>query len=744
MSIRFGNVACLCLRFVAGTLRTLSPRQSVPGKRPVSALLCTVLAVTTCLSVVFGAAPSSRFEWVAEPFALRSIEPSGWPSLAVDGRSAVVLIDGSRRIGLQGPPVEQDLSGTFWRWVYRTEDDRTVTMLVGPGPEESLHLSVSVDDKLPHEKIGIYLRVGTSEGFCGLMERVVQGSQGLSWRPGIQTGLDLRGQSVYLYTLPTVSIYAPYFVSTSGWGLWVDSDWPATYRFGIDDRGVSAPTQVSIEQEGPQLDLLLLPGPTPLDVVRRYARITGLPLVPPEYLLGMGRWRDDVWHLPQFFDGTPYDGPFNTMIVEDILMMDALGIPCSWIIVDRPWASGTFGYGGLQIDPSRLPSFSEMTDWLRGRGIHTLLWVAPWVMDEQRDAALAAGYHVRQTFPYLPEAALIDFTYPDAVEWWIGEITPLFDTGISGFKLDRGEEKPPDGQIFQGTYHDGTSYREGHNAYPLWFARTAAEAARRAGVEEYVSIYRAGWPGMSSVSAAWGGDTDPSSWGLRSAIIALQRAAVLNTPLWGSDTGGYNARPPREVLARWLAFSAFCPIMEVGPLANLAPWSWLPDGVQADVGPDGLPDGTYYDQELLAIWSLYASLRRDLFAYLKELAMQASQDGTPMVRPLFMAFPEQSDLIDSWEQYLLGPDLLVRPVWEPGVSSVDVLVPEGAWIDLWTGERHEGPVRIRVATPLHQIPLFARASAPPHLDALQIRWQEALQRTETMPDLSEWRKGMAW
>ncbi len=699
-----------------------------------------LVATAVCLSSV-GTPLDGIYQFSRDPLGFHAVQPGAWPSLAAEDRSAVYLVQGTRRIFLDGPPQIEEISDLSWTLIYQTEDGRPVRIHAEPGPEASVRITIAVEDKSADEKIGIQLRVGAAEGFSGLMERVVQGSQGLSWKPGLEAGLNLRGQTVYLYTLPTVSIYAPFFLSTAGWGFSVDSDWPGTYRFGVDERQYLAPTQITLEQEGPTLELLILPGPTPLEVVRRYARISGLSLRPPEFLLGMGRWRDDLWHLPTFYDGTPYTGPFNTMVVEDVLMMDALGISCTWMVVDRPWAAGNFGYGGLSFDDARLPRFSEMIAWLKDRGIYTLLWISPWVMDEQRDTAVDAGYHVRRTFPYLPQAALIDFTHPQGSAWWIDQLQPLLQTGISGFKLDRGEEKPPDGQIIQGFYHDGTSYREGHNAYPLWFARTAVEVGRRGEIEEFASIYRAGWVGMSSVTAAWGGDTDPSAWGLRSAIIALQRAAILNTPLWGSDTGGYGARPPREVLARWLAFSAFCPIMNVGPMANLAPWAWLADDSHVEMGPEGYPE-TIYDAELLAIWALYADLRAEIVTYLADLARQAAQDGTPIVQPLFVAFPDRPEWIDAWEQYLLGPDLLLRPVWEPGVDRVDVLLPEGTWIDLWTGTRYVGPREASISVPLHQIPAFLREGGGLVLDGLNDRWRLAQQRTEMPPDLRDWKERM--
>jgi alpha-D-xyloside xylohydrolase len=656
------------------------------------------------------------------------------PALWADGRSAFYLRSGDRRIEPVGAPIEH-ATGEETRLVFAAQDGRMVTILLSAGPEGAVRVTFTVEPKGEFDTLGIQFRVSDAEGFYGLMERVVSGSQGLSWEPGMTEGLNLRGQIVDLYTLPTVSLYAPFFLSSLGYGILVESDWPGTFRFGVDAEKRRRPNEITIEYEGGSLSFLLLPGPTPLDVIERHARIVGTSLLPPRFIFGPGRWRDVVWDVPTFYDGTRYDGPFNSMIVEDVLMMAALGIPCTWYVVDRPWAAGTFGYGNMSVDENRLPDFDEMIDWLDARGIRTLLWISPWVMDGQRDDAVEHGYHVPVTIPYLPEAALIDFTNLQATAWWKNQVAPFVERGIAGFKLDRGEEKPPDGQLFRGSYADETPYREGHNAYPLWFARTASEVAKDAGITDFVSIYRAGWTGSSQHTVFWGGDTDPSEWGLRSAIIALQRAAILNAPIWGSDTGGYNTRASREVLARWLAFSAFCPLMEVGPTANLAPWSWLPDDSEDQLTEVGYIFDTVYDEELIAIWSLYAQIHIDLVDDTYRLAQAAHENGTPIVRPMFLAYPDDPRFTDAFEQYMYGPDLLVRPVWEPGAERVDVLLPEGNWIDAWTGMGYEGPGIVAIDVPLHVIPVFVREAGGTLLGDLPASWAKALERARERPNL---------
>lgn len=666
------------------------------------------------------------------------------------GKTVVEVVDANRsalyvngwggRAPLVGPPrVVKDGDGT--ELTYRTSDGRTARVELRPVEEGAIQVRFSVAGKARWERLGITLRVSEDEGFYGLLERPVQGILHESFPPR-DAGFNLRGQEVWLYVLPTHALYSPFFVSSRGWGLYVESSWPGIYRFGRDGRGRPTPTQVTIEYEGPELVVRIFGGATPLEVVEKYSRTVGTTVLPPEWVFGPWRWRDEVWNLPTFYDGTPARGPYNSMVVEDILMMDALGIPCSAYVLDRPWAGGTMGYGDLEFDPERFPNAEAMLAWLKGRGVQPVLWLGPWVLDARRAEAVTRGYHVRKRIPYPPRAALLDFTSSEAAAWWQGLLAPLLDLGIAGFKLDRGDEDVPDGLLFSGSYSDGTSYREGHNAYPLWFVRAAHGALPDPA--DSLLLVRAGWVGTSTYAIAWGGDPASNEWGLRNSVLALQRAAAMGFPIWGSDTGGYTGRPSREVLARWLGFSAFCPLMEVGPTANLAPWSWAPDGTPARVDAQGYRFAPTYDEELVAIWILYARLHDDLRAYTYAQAVAAHERGTPIVRPLVFVHPDRPEYVDLWETYLYGPDLLVRPVWERGARSVTVHIPPREWRDLWTGETWEGPRTIAVEAPLHVIPAYVRVGSElDHLD-LAARWVEAQKRARSQPDLSSLLPAHGW
>jgi len=678
----------------------------------------------------------NRVEFTIDSETLKidlSFENKLLTSIFEEGRSPFYIVSNEERHDLVGPYAVSEIEDGQLV-TCKTHDGRDASIKLTAGPEASLEIRFNVTDAKVDEEWGVSFNVTEDEGFYGLMERVVQGPQDLSWREGMSEALDLRGQEVELYVLPTVSIYSPFYVSSVAYGVHVLSDWPGVYRFGSEKAD-----KVSIEYSGPELALRILPGPTPLDVTARYSRASGLALMPPRWAFGPWRWRDEHFNLDAFFDGTTYDGPYNSMLVEDILMMEALGIPCTLYWVDRPWCPGSFGFDDLTWDEERLPQPLDLLDWLDSRNVKFMLWIAPWAMGEMALEAETLGYAVVNQNPTDPfNAKLLDLSNPEAVAWWQDHLMERINEGVAGFKLDRGDEKVPDGVIFSGTYSDGTDYRPGRNKYPYWYAKAVQGAFERAGVEEYTVMPRAGWVGSQQHAIFWGGDTHDDQWGLRSGIIALQRAAVMNYPVWGTDTCGYGMSG-REVCARWLAFSAFSPLMEVGPTRNASLWSMLPEGESGGVGEDGYSYTPYYDAELLAIWHFYANLHYDLMDYSQAQAEKATSDGTPFVRPMIFMHPDQSQYRDYFDQYYYGPDIIVAPVWEEGKTERDVLLPEGDWVDAWTGQAAASSSDMNVAVPLHKMPIYYRAGSDVAavFSDLEQRWADAQTATASPPDLAE-------
>jgi alpha-glucosidase (family GH31 glycosyl hydrolase) len=575
---------------------------------------------------------------------------------------------------------------------------------------------------MPNQDIirwGLSVESLPDEYYTGIMERVVDGPQQASWAPGITTAMNLRGQRVDMLVKPTLSLYAPFFISSRGYSLFASGTWP-----GLFDFARARPDRVLVELEGPALELKLSTAPDPATLVRAHAMENGPPVLPPKWMYSPWRWRDEHTHRTAYYDGTPVTGPFNSEIMEDVLMMQAFGIPNSVYWIDRPWGPGQIGYDDFEIDARRLPNFADMTRWLEGQKIKTLLWIAPFVRGRMETEALAKGYGLpgQNRTPDGQNYPLIDLTNPAAKAFWQDGVAKLLRLGVAGFKLDRSEENiPADGSL---RVSDGRTLREYRNTYPVQFVQAAYEVAKKHRGSDFIVMPRAGYTGSSPYAVFWGGDIGGTQEGLRASIIGVQRAAVMGYPNWGSDTCGYNQQlMEQEVCGRWLAFSAFTPIMEVGPTRNVAFWN--------------APRPPTYDDTLIALWRMYAIVHNDLASYSYKYAEEAHKTGMPIVRPLFLVDPTHREAWENWWTYLYGPDLLVSPVWEKGKRKQDVYLPAGnRWRDAWNPDKiYTGGQTIAVAAESHQLPIFIRVGSSLKPWNLNQLWLDSTNAAGTKPNL---------
>jgi alpha-glucosidase (family GH31 glycosyl hydrolase) len=627
-----------------------------------------------------------------------------------------------------GPSVAEAAAGRQWIGEARMPDGRVVhvSAMRRSGEPESYLVSFTATPQDGVRRWGLSVDAVADEYFTGLMERVVDGPQQASWAPGITAAMNLRGQKVDMLVKPTTAVYAPFYVSSRGYALFVQGTWPGAFDFAV-----SRPDRVQVAFEGPRLDVVVSMSNQPADLVKAHAMEAGPPILPPDWIYGPWRWRDEHTHRRTYYDGTPVTGPFNSEVMEDVLMMQAFGIPNAVYWVDRPWGRGAWGYDDFEIDSERLPNFPAMVKWLGASGTHTMLWIAPFLQGRMAEEGQTRGFTLAgqkrpangNNYP------LVDLTNPAARKFWQDGFRKLLRLGVAGFKLDRGEEDIPDDgpeRVF-----DGRSLREQRNAYPVMYVQAAHETAMAQRGNDFVLMPRAAYTGSSKDGVFWGGDIGGTQEGLRASIIAVQRAAVMGYPNWGSDTCGYNQQLlEQEVCGRWLAFSAVTPIMEVGPTRNLGFWN--------------LPRAPEYDDTLIALWRVYARLHERLRGYTARLAREAHDSGMPIVRPLFLVDPAHREAWSNWWTYLYGPDLLVSPVWEKGVREQRVYLPAGSrWRDAWNhGREYDGGQTITVPAEAHQLPLFVRVGASVNPGDLGREWEESRAIARKRPDLAALERGV--
>jgi len=599
----------------------------------------------------------------------------------------------------------------------RMSDGRVVKVSV-EREGKNLDLEFSAKPDADILKWGTALDAGADEYFTGLMERVVDGPQQDSWATNIMAAMNLRGETVDMIVKPTMSVYAPFYLSSRGYAVFVKGNWPGRFDFCVSD-----PQRVKIEFEGPSLALKIYTAKTPAALVKAHALDAGPPFLPPKWMYGTWRWRDEITQRTNYYDGTPVTGPFNAEFMEDVLLMKAYGIPLGIYWVDRPWGPGKLGYDDFEIDIHRLPNFRASVEWLNEQNVQMFLWIAPFFQGQMATKALAADWTLASAGqePWANNYPLCDFTNPDAKHYWQDGVARLLEMGVAGFKMDRSEEDIPESGPYK--VFDGRTVRENRNAYPVMYVQAAYDVAKEHR-DAFVCMPRAAYTGSSRYGVFWGGDIGGTQEGLRAEIIAVQRAAVMGYPNWGSDTCGYNQQSmDTEVCGRWLEFSCFTPIMEVGPTQNRAFWDFH--------------DPPAYDAELIALWRLYARLHTRLADYSFAQAKIAHQTGMPIVRPLFLAAPNAPAAWSNWWTYLYGPDILVSPVWKKGQRTQEVYLPAGAkWRDAWNPEKiYAGGQTIRVNSELTQLPIFVRVGSKVELGDLNREWRDALAAANTRPDL---------
>jgi alpha-D-xyloside xylohydrolase len=299
-----------------------------------------------------------------------------------------------------------------------------------------------------------------------------------------------------------------------------------------------------------------------------------------------------------------------------------------------------------------------------------------------------------------------DPTNPEARQYVWDKIKPnYYDKGIKIYWLDDSEPDldPMDHENLR--FHAGNGAAVA-NLYPLLNARTFYDGLRAQGETEILTLSRSGWAGIQRYGAAiWSGDIPSTFASLREQVRAGLNMALSGIPWWTTDIGGFTDGDPRtpefrELIVRWFQYGVFCPLFRLHGVRQPMHEKEL-TGAANEVWTFGEPATTIIAEQL--------RLRERLRPYLMQQMRVAHETGLPVMRPLFVDFPDCETIED---QFLFGPDILVAPVTEAGARSRSVRLPAGArWRDAWTGAIHDGGQTIVADAPLERIPVFLRDSA---------------------------------
>lgn len=498
-------------------------------------------------------------------------------------------------------------------------------------------------------------------------------------------------------------IAIPVFLSVRpglAYGIFLNNTWHSRFDMDADRRGAW-----TMEVSGGDLDYYLFYGPRPADVSEGIAQVLGTMPLPPRWSLGYHQSR---WSYAS-----------ETRVREIASEFRRRDIPCDVIHFDIAYMDG---YRVFTWDRSRFPDPAGLLHDLRCEGFRAVTIIDPGVKVDpdfsvyrqglERDAFIRrASGELFQGYMWPDDSVFPDYTRPDVREWWGNLQQALTVQGVSGIWNDMNE--PPifhqpfsqevgkrtwgtiDLDARQGPPGEETIHAEVHNLYGSGMAQASYEGLRRhLGWERPFVLTRSAFAGIQRWSACWMGDNNSWWEHLEMALPQLMNMGLSGVPFVGVDIGGFADNAGGELFARWMQYGAFTPFCRGHTThfsADHEPWA--------------------FGERVEAVCRSFLRLRYRLLPYLTTLFWQASQRGTPVLRPLFYHYPDDPMTYQLHDQALLGPFVLLAPIYQPGREHRYVYLPAGEWYDWWSDERIQGPAHILSHAPLERMPLYLRAGA---------------------------------
>jgi alpha-glucosidase (family GH31 glycosyl hydrolase) len=479
------------------------------------------------------------------------------------------------------------------------------------------------------------------------------------------------GQGGYRLRTNGGRVPVQWLIGTSGWAMFIHHPLGSFDLTGPE--GIFHPPA---PEAALPFDIFVVDAADPAVAMREYARITGYPEMPPLWSLG-------------------YQQSHRTLAGQDEILGIAntfreKKLPCDALIYlgtgfcPSGWNTDN---GSFQFNPQVFPDPKGMLEHFHEMNFRIVLHdviLSRTLRGTVHDACSLARYDAEQVGCYW-EAHRKDFAL-GVDGWWPDEGDPLDGPSrlarirmfYEGPQLDRPNERP-------------------------------------------FALHRNGYPGMQRYAPfLWSGDVYSTWETLRTHVPVGINTGLTGIPFWGADTGGFvpTKELTGELFARWFQFSAFCPLFRShGRDWKLRlPWGWN----TGELGPNEIstygdaanPDpGEFHNPDVEPICRKYLELRYRLLPYLYTAVREAHDTGLPVMRALWLHYPDDPAAVARGDEYLYGREILVAPVTEKGATSRTVYLPSGDWYDFWTEEKHAGGREVQRAVDLGTMPLYVRAGS---------------------------------
>jgi alpha-D-xyloside xylohydrolase len=320
-----------------------------------------------------------------------------------------------------------------------------------------------------------------------------------------------------------------------------------------------------------------------------------------------------------------------------------------------------------EFSTSRFTNAPQMITDLKKDGFHISLWQLPYFVPKNTlfNELVEKNLVVRDPKGNLPyEDAVLDFSNPTAVEWYQAKLGALLKMGVGAIKVDFGEAAPDNGLYASGR----TGFYE-HNLYPLRYNKAVADITKKVTGENIIWA-RSAWAGSQRYPLHWGGDAESTDQGMSAELRGGLSFGLCGFSFWSHDVGGFTARASEDLYLRWLAFGVLTSHTRCHGVSPKEPWE--------------------YGQAAMDKFREIVEMKYQLMPYVYAQSKDSSERGLPMLRALFLEFPDDPG---SWrvdDEYLFGSSILVAPLMEEGMKGRSVYLPPGTWIDYQSGKSYDG------------------------------------------------------
>ncbi|EUJ28506.1 alpha-glucosidase [Listeria floridensis FSL S10-1187] len=434
------------------------------------------------------------------------------------------------------------------------------------------------------------------------------------------------------------------------YGVFVNHSQPVSFEIASENVH-----RVQFSTEGEHLEYYIVAGKSAKDVLGKFNKLTGGGTLPPAWTFGL-------WLSTSFT--TDYS---EETVMKFIDRMEERELPLDVFHFDCFWMKG-FEWSNFEWDQDAFPDPKGLLSRLHDRNLKVCIWINPYIAQKSplfKEGA-EKGYFIQhedgtpwQWDLWQAGNAYVDFTNPDAVAWYQGYLDRLLDMGVDCFKTDFGERIP----MYDAKFHDGSNPQGAHNFYTHLYNQAVYDVLKKKkGESEAVVFARSATVGGQQFPVHWGGDNVSSYTSMADTLRGGLSFLVSGFNFWSHDIGGFEESTPADLYKRWTQFGLLSSHSRYhGNIQYRVPW--------------------LFDEEAVEVTRKFTKLKIQMMPYLYPQAEKAVQEGIPLMRPMFLEFPNDPNTYTLDLQYMLGDSLLVAPIFnKEGVARF--YLPKGTWTRL--------------------------------------------------------------